>query len=406
MNTIVMLIARIMAGGTLALALLVAAYFVFRPHPPKPPKTIGSMAELETYLKALTARGVPPGLSLAVVKDSEMVYSNGFGWADEPNQVPATADAVYHWWSMTKIPTAIAILQLHEQGRLDIDAPVAEYLPYFEPTYRTQSQPPITIRHLLNHSSGLRDAVPEILGWVHFQDDPPLNQTELLIEKLPDYDRLIFTPGERGQYTNVGYMVLGAVIEAVSGQSYEDYVVENIFCPLGMNLSNFVITDEMAAHEAAGSQHCVDLFTPLMIRDMDTLVRERGRMRLWFKRVYTDQTSPTGIIGPVVDHARLMIAYLNGGELDGCRILQPETVEMMTTESHAAPKHGRRLHGLGWSVHTDEQGLRWLSHGGGGPGFGAEMRLYPDESLGIVVIGNDTTFNKSAIFDLVTSLDW
>ncbi|MCP4537380.1 MAG: serine hydrolase [Chloroflexi bacterium] len=120
---------------------------------------------------------------------------------------------------------------------------------------------------------------------------------------------------------------------------------------------------------------------------MDTLVRERDGMRLWFNRTYTDQTAPTGIIGPVSDHARLMIAYLNEEKLDGQRILQPP-------------------HGLGWLVHTNEQGQRWLSHGGGGPGFGTDMRLYPDESLGIVVIGNDTTYDKSAIFDLVTILDW
>lgn len=79
---------------------------------------------------------------------------------------------------------------------------------------------PITLRRLLNHSSGLPDNVSDIIGWVHWEGDPPLNQTELLQEKFPAYADLVFMPGERSQYSNVGYMVLGAVIEAVSGQRW------------------------------------------------------------------------------------------------------------------------------------------------------------------------------------------
>jgi len=110
-------------------------------------------------------------------------------------------------------------------------------------------------------------------------------------------------------------MPLGALIEAVSGQTYEEYVIENILLPLGMQNTNFVYTESMAKNEAIGSQHLIDMFTPFFpILKLNYLIRERVGMRLWFHRIYTDQTPPTGLIGPVTDIARFMIAYLNNGE--------------------------------------------------------------------------------------------
>ena len=97
--------------------------------------------ELESYLDRLVSSGNPPGLSLVVVKDGNIVYNNAFGYADGPNRVKADTDTVYHWWSMTKIPTAIAIMQLREQGKLDLDDAVTEYLPWFDVTYPSETSP-------------------------------------------------------------------------------------------------------------------------------------------------------------------------------------------------------------------------------------------------------------------------
>ena len=95
-------------------------YFLM-PKTPKPPENIKGVSELEDYLEQVVAAGRAPGLSVAVVKDGEFVYANGFGVADGPRNVKATKDTVYHWWSMTKIPTAVAVMQLRERGLLDID---------------------------------------------------------------------------------------------------------------------------------------------------------------------------------------------------------------------------------------------------------------------------------------------
>jgi CubicO group peptidase (beta-lactamase class C family) len=381
------------------------------PHPPKTPTAATNITELETFLTQLVASHNPPGLSIVVVKDGKLVYNRAFGLADGPKQIAATPETVYHWWSMTKIVTAIAILQLQEQGRLRLDDPVTVYLPDFTVQYPAGSQP-MTIRHLLNHSAGLADPVPAMLGWVHYQDEL-VDQTALLKRHLPNHQKLQFTPGSKATYTNLGYMVLGAVIEAVSGQSYEDYVTEHILRPLAMTQTGFLYTPAMRGQEASGSQPVVHLFTPLLPFFLDTgaLIRERTGRVLWLNRVYIDASPPSGLIGPAPDVARLLLAYLNEGELDGVRILAPQSVALMTGASHV-PGEGPNMaaypnghHGLGWYVIPESQRRR-LQHDGAGPGFATTMRLYPEAELGIAILANGTDLDRDGLADRLAQIDW
>jgi len=402
--------------------LIGVGYLTLVARPLKPPQAVSNLAELEAYLDDLTGHNPdsPPGLSLVVVKDGEIVYQKGFGLADGPRNIPATADTVYNQWSMVKPMTAVAVLQLHEQGLLDIDDPVADYLPFFEVQYPSESSETITIRHLLNHSAGFRNNVPEIMGWIHFDGDPEWNQTELIKEKLPDYAELAYEPGTEGLYTNVGYMVLTAVIEAASGQTYQQYMIDHIFKPLGMDQTNWTYTEAMIAKEATGAHPSLDFQAQLLPFVMekekrDALIREKRDGVMWFNHVYTDQKGPTGPIGPPTDTARFILAYLNGGELDGQRILSAESVAMLTNESHIMPgntpeaaqykDYDEVFHGLGWFYVVEGDDF-FITHAGGGPGFAANMRLYPDRDLGVVVLANGTYLANEEIFDLVASLDW
>ena len=403
---------RLIGGVVLLLVFVTVGYVVLRPKPPQPPKTVTGIAEAEAYLEALVEFGAPPGLSLVVVKEGAIVYSKGFGLADGPNKIPTTPETVYKWWSTTKIPTAIAILQLHEQNLLNIDDPVVNYLPFFDVQYPSGASEIITIRHLLNHSSGLPDNFPEVIGWMHLEAEPRLDQTALLEQVFPDYAKLIFEPGDHAEYSNVGYMALGAIIETVSGQRYEDYVVEQIVQPLGMINTNFVYTAEMLANAAVGSHPVVSLesvLLPFLYDDLGEYIRERADGKIWFNRFYADSNPPTGLIGPATDLARFMVAFQNQGELDGVRILSPETVMMMTYESHLVSvdtgQTDAPFQGLGWHVYQPEERM-YISHGGGGPGFGSDMRLYPEESLGLIVLANDTTYDSDSILDFFASLDW
>jgi CubicO group peptidase (beta-lactamase class C family) len=384
----------------LVLLVLCIGLYTFAPHPPSTPKSVKTQAELEAYLNQLVASGSPPGLSVAIVKDGKLVYNRAFGLADGPRGVAATPETVYHWWSMTKIPTAIAILQLQEKGLLNLDDAVVKHLPWFDVVYPAADSPVISIRNLLRHSSGLPDTMPAMIGWVH-ADDNGRNQTELVRKFLPQYKTLNFKPGEKAVYSNLNYMVLGAVIEAVTGQSYESYVTENILQPLGMSQTAFVYSPAMAEHEAVGTLSVIHFYTPFLpvLLDTNTVIRERQGKMLWLQRVYIDATPSTGLIGSASDVGRFMLMYLNGGTLEGISILKPETVEMMT---NTKPFYQA---GLGWIVGQTSVG-NYLEHTGGGPGFATFMRLYPEKNLGVAMLANGTDLDRSGLADLLAGIDW
>jgi D-alanyl-D-alanine carboxypeptidase len=376
-------------------------------HPPAPPAAVATVDELDAYLTKLTASADPPGLSVTVVKGDRVIYNRGFGLADGPARTAATPDTVYHWWSMTKIVTAIAVLQLSERGQLDLDGPVADYLPWFEVQYGSGASKAVTVRHLLNHSSGLPDPMPAMIGWMHYADEL-IDQTDLIRRQLPQFNKLQSGPGTKSAYTNLGYMVLGAIVEKVSGQSYAAYVTENILQPLGMRHTGFLYPEGPQIEEARGSQPLVHLYTPLLpfLLDTKALIHQRSGNILWLNRVYTDALSPSGLIGPAPDAARLLQAFLQGGELDGARILSPHSVAMMTAvpaglaETQNAAEVAGSEHGLGWRFVADQGRLR-LQHDGGGPGFATTMRLYPEDNLGIVIMANGTDLERDGLAALI-----
>jgi CubicO group peptidase (beta-lactamase class C family) len=374
--------------------------YAFAPHIPSVPKDVESVTEMEAYLNRLTASGNPPGLSVVVVRDGEIIYKNAFGYADGLHKVKAAPETVYHWWSMTKIPTAIAIMQLQEQGKLNLDDKVTKHLPWFEVNYPSRNSQTITIRHLMQHTSGLPNPVPAMIGWVHYDDVTP-NQTEVLKKYLPEFNNVKFEPGSKAVYGNLNYMILGAVIEAVSGQTYEEYIVENILAPLGMPQTDFIYTPEISAYEAAGSIPLVHFFTPLLpaLLDTNALVRQRDGKLLWMNRVYIEATPSTGLIGSAPNAAKLMLAYLNRGTLNGQLILSPESIAALT---NTPPINGR---GLGWAV-GELDGELYLEHGGGGPGFAATMRLYPERGLGIVILTNGTDLDRDGLAELFTRINY
>lgn len=397
----IMLVLVVCVTGTVALG----------SHPPAAPETVANVQELETYFNKLVNYGDPPSLVFTVVKDGQPVYNRAFGMADGPKQVSATPDTVYHWYSTTKLFTAVAIFQLQEKGLLNIDDPVVTYLPFFDVSYPSAASPQITLRHLLNHSSGIPDNVPAVVGWMHLENEPALDQTAFLAKVLPDYSKLDFEPGTKSVYTNVGYMVLGSIIEKVSGETYEDYIRGDILQPLKMDRTDFVYTTAMP--EAAAGMHPLvslqSIFLPFTYGTrLPGFIREVRAGRMWFNRFHADSNPPTGLIGPALDLSRFAAAYLNEGELDGQRILSPASVEQMTTEGHlsaSGPQIDNPVQGLGWEI-CAQDGSPCLEGGGGGAGFGSAIRLLPDRHLGLVLIANSTNIDRQSILNLAASLDW
>ncbi len=379
--------------GALVLVLSIMALAV---QPPKPPKSVSNLVELETYLTKLTNSKVPPGLSVVVVRNDAVVYGNSFGMANGSAQTPTNLETTYHWWSMTKLPTAIAILQLQEKGMLNLDDLVEKHLPFFQVERKGEAVKEITIRQLLNHTSGVPDVVPAIIGWVHYEDEI-YNQTDLVKKYLPDYNKLLFLPGSDYAYTNLGYMVLGAIIEAVSGQRYEQYITDHVLIPAGMNNTGFLYLEEMAKNEAYGSHPIAHIYTPMLpfLLDMKPLIKEQQGKLLWLNRAYLDVTPSSGLIGSTQDVGSFMRSLLT-------------TEMLLSKESKRSMLPIGELPGerpLGWAEY--QLGERpYIQHLGGGPGFATVLRIYPQDGLGIAILANGTSLEASALTDLFASLNW
>jgi len=375
----------------------------------RPLGNVATVPELEALMERLVASGTPPGMSLVVVKNGDVVYAKGYGWADGPRRIAATPQTVYHWFSCTKIATAIAILQLRERGALQLDDPVTKYLPFFTVHTPSALGSQVTIRHLLTHSSGLPDAGWRIIGWIHHDNEPAVNQTAMLQRVLPHYVNLAFEPGDHAEYTNIGYMVLGAIIESVTGRTYEDYVRQEILLPLAMQHTDFVYKTSMASDEAAGSHPLLHSWSVAIPFLAGSYVREVTAGRVWFKRFYNDQTPPTGLIGSAADAARLLSALTNGGQLQGRRILSQESVTAMVREGYVDGREDdrriNRRQGIGWQIYRDRDRLM-IRHEGGGLGFSSVLQLYPDEGLGLALFTNDVTCQASGVVSLAAGLNW
>lgn len=391
MTTILLYGLRIL-GVALIAALLLLGLFYLISAPPRTPSVDGGLAAFEAHVEALNAKNHPPGLSAVVVQGGSLVYAEGFGTQD--GVAASSPDTVYHWWSITKVATAVAVLQLAEEGLLELDAPVADYLPEMQLVYPGDAPSPITVRQLLSHTSGLGDYIPALIGWMHFEEEI-YDQTALLQQHLPNHNRLKTAPGTEAAYTNLGYHMLGAVIESVTDMSYETYVVERVLAPLEMTGTGFLYQPDLAAHEARGSQPFFDMFTPLLpfIADTGALYDGRNGASWWTHRVYIDVTPSTGLIGSAREAALLGNALLEGGSF-------AELGAQMRPSSEQPL--GRTL---GWA--DFENGERpWVQHRGGGPGFATVLRVYPDEDLVVVIMANGTALDRDGLATMLANVDW
>jgi CubicO group peptidase (beta-lactamase class C family) len=337
-----------------------------------------------------------PGLSVAVVGGSRPVWARGFGFADLATASPATPATPYLWFSMTKIVTATAVLRLAEGGHLDLDAPVTDYFPGFS----IVSQPvQVTVRHLLSHSSGLANPLP--IRWVRPAGAPAPDQRVFVNRLLARHRRLKFSPGEGALYSNLGYLVLGEVTSAVSGASFEEYVRREVLSPLGMDHTGFSYPDPGEQRAATGYQPLRRPFTPLFRAALPRgVVGPRQGRYVALNPFYVNGPSYGGLVGGVEEAARFVLFHLNGGQAGGTRLLSPESVAMM---QRTTSRGGKRDFGLGWYRfrETAHKHPAHVEHLGGGAGFWNVMRIYPEESLGVVMMGNTTRYDHESILNAI-----
>ena len=347
---------------------------------------------LDATARAQVGRAVP-GLAVIAADADGIRVEQGFGLADLGRRDDMTPQSVCNWFSMTKLVTATAVVQLADQGRLDLDAPIIgsyEALAMLRPADRVRT---ITARHLLSHSSGLANPLP--LRWVHRADQPGPDRTRFVERLLERNRRVRFAPGAKAAYTNLGYLVLGEVVTHVSGESFEDYVRSHVLEPLGMTSTGFAVTDP--ATWATPYQRrftALGALLPLLI-PRPILGLRQGRFRA-LRHFYVDGAAYGGLVGPATDAARFLRADLGDGELDGTRILSTEATRAM----RVIVAHGRRIEvGMGWFRRGKVRSADSVEHLGGGAGFWTCLRVYPEAGLGAVVMGNATSYGHNAIVD-------
>lgn len=405
---------KIIAGIIILSGIILLGLYLAMPKSPAPPKIINNTGEIDDYFKKITDNQTPPAISITVLKKGDTVYSKAFGYADGPEKIPADTGTIYPWWSVTKIFTATAIMQLYEKGKLSLNDPLKKYIPDFEVRDKNGVEKTITIHQLLTHSSGLKDLMPDGLFWIRLAGKPKPNQTDFLKKKITGKFRILkFEPGTKASYTNIGYIALGVVIEAITGMEYEEYIFKNILNPLNMNNTSFVRNKEQQAKTAIGSNPVINIFTGLLCvfgnKDIfKTYTRETSNRRIWFKPLYTDYTPSTGLSGTSEEMARFAQVFLQGGVFKGQHILNRETVTMMFTPynlDELGKSYNDEKYGLGWKVWKVNDRIVY-GHGGGGPGFGALLAIIPERKLVIAINANDTNINRDELLRMLASFKW
>jgi CubicO group peptidase (beta-lactamase class C family) len=342
----------------------------------------GGLTEaIDSLYSAFATENNLPGISYGIIIDTALVYTGCNGYSDLADGRPVTRSTAFRAASMTKSFTALAILKLRDEGKLSLDDPVKKYLPELDNLiYLSSDAPVLTIRHLLTHTGGF----PQDDPWADRRLETTDDELSALIA---DGVSMSNVPGTNYEYSNLGYTLLGRVIRAVTGESYQTYITSNIFKPLGMSSTvweHAELPDGVMAH---GYNY---------------------RNGEWSEEPLLHD-GPFGAMGGLIstagDFARYAILHLSAwpprDDPDTAPVLRSTLREMHSPSSGVAYSSSKLYpggpdchvivaygYGLRWSI--DCKGRRKIYHNGGLPGFGSNWTIMPDYGIGVVAFSNRT----------------
>lgn len=339
---------------------------------------------LEATIADILSHWPVAGLAVAVVRGGALASFCGHGLADIESGEPVGEQTVFRIASITKTITAVAVMQLQEQGLVDLDAPVRDYLHAFRLIPASPRFRPVTLRHLLTHTAGIRavrtvfDLLRPTLGW----GVPAGHAVPALARYYRDGLHVDTDPGTKWAYSNHGFAVLGQVVEDVTGTPFDRYVREHVFGPAGMSRSDLVRSERVRSGLATGYH-----------------MRSRGLIAV------TDRENvPVGAgsgYASTSDMARFAAALLGGGANEHGRILQPQTLVQMFAP-HYQPDP--RIPGMGLGFFRGETGgYATVGHDGIWPGFHAAMLLVPEREAGVLAFANTGPFSPLSVTGPVAS---
>src|SRR5205809_1585705 len=320
-------------------------------------------ADFDTFLDALIPSQLRnrniAGAVVSVVKDGQVLFQKGYGYADFEAKQPVLPDqTLFRPGSISKLFTATAVMQLVEQGKLDLDRDVSGYLDFAIP--KTYPEP-VTLRQLLTHTAGFEDTLKNL--FVAHESDLKLLRA-YLVNQMP---ARIFPPGKVPSYSNYGFTLAGYIVERVSGEKFERYIDNHILKPLRMTNSTF---DQPLPPELATQMSKGYLNAAKKPRDFEFV-----------------QAAPAGSLSTTAaDMTRFMLAFLQDGSVDGVAILKPETVRQMETRQFELHP---MINGLGLTfMEYSMNGQRIVAHGGDTVYFHSDMVLVPDAHVGYFISSN------------------
>jgi len=330
--------------------------------------------DIDRYVSDLMAEERIPGAAVVVVRRDRVEYVRGFGAASLRNPSPVTSQTVFDLASCSKSFTALAVLMLYHRGLIDLDNPATEYLPDFRLADDDASSR-ITVRHLLNHTSGLPGRFAEPLA---FHSGP-----DAMDKLVSCMDRILLNQpaGTSFEYSDLNYALLGAIVERVTGTAFEEYLQENVLEPLGLESTTLYPEEAALMHRADGHQ----------ISFGQVVARNTPSYR---------SAAPAGwVMSSAGDMGRWLILHLNEGRLDGRQMVPAPLIELMHTAEVTFTQDGRKIgYGMGWftGVSADHQPMLW--HGGDTANFASDMVLLPGLDLGVAVLVNSQ--NSSRVHDI------
>jgi D-alanyl-D-alanine carboxypeptidase len=321
-------------------------------------------AEIEALMQAAYPPN-EPGAAIIALKDRQPVFRAGYGLANLELGVPIAPDTVFRLASVTKQFTAVAILMLMEQGLIALDDPITRFLPDY-PTHEYT----ITIEHLLTHTSGIR-------SYTDMPEWPPLWRKDFAVRELIDFFKdqpMQFAPGTRWAYNNSGYHLLGAIIEQISGQSYEHFVQQHIFAPLGMQQSYYDHPTRIIPKRAAGYQKGADGYA---------------------NAEYLSMTQPyaAGALASTVDDLAIWERALADNTL-----LRPATLAQAWVP-YQLGDGTLTDYGYGWRI-SAWQGQQTMEHSGGIHGFATYALRIPAAGVFVALLSNNPGATPSELLVL------
>lgn len=323
-------------------------------------------------LKAFMDTTHTPGLSGAIAVDGEIVWTDGFGYANLQHRVPAGEHTRYRIASISKPVAATIAMMLVEDGKLDLDAPIRSYLPLFP-----EKRDTITTRQLLSHTAGIR----------HYEGDEFMSDTRYESRLGPVAifadDPLLFEPGTDYSYSTYGYTLASAVMEAAADSTFLELLEARLRKPLGLTTLVPEKSEKVIPNEAS--------FYLVQTSNGDTTVVNAPDVD------NSNKWTGGGLLAAPKDVVRLVLALLDG------KVLQPSSLEEMLAPQ--APLEDESYHyGLGWRVGEDEQGRRRVWHTGGAMGGSGVVMFYPERKLVVATLSNSSGVPHSTLADKMMKL--